>query len=114
MAAGPPLPLLDRDGPGLDAVHPKLTQSGGFAGRRDRQLSTVSELQSILDAPFPSCRANPCTRIPGLTASSPYWSSTTGSGDEGLNAWLVHVNDAFVSGAGKGNAFFARAVRGRS
>jgi hypothetical protein len=45
-------------------VYPKLTQSGGFAGRRDRQLSTVSELQSILDAPFPSCRANPCTRIP--------------------------------------------------
>jgi Protein of unknown function (DUF1566) len=78
----------------------------GFPGHRDWCVPNVKRLQSIVDYSM----SNPASSVPGETAASFYWSSTTfASGTNG--AWFVNFGDGDVSLTSKLGSLFARAVR---
>ena len=118
---------------GLNTTNATNNASGvSFAGGyTDWRLPTIVELQTILVAPFdcgpfPNCvdpifntncaagctntaldPANACS----CTASSSYWSSTSGA-DFPDGAWDVDFNFGFVGDTGKSFTRRVRAVRG--
>jgi len=59
---------------------------------------------------FPGCTSNPCTSIPGFTASNVYWSSTSATVPG--NVWLVSAETGAATVGFSELDFFARAVRG--
>lgn len=80
-----------------------------FAGSTEWRLPNRRELESLVNAEI----FNPCintTYFPN-TPSTYYWSSTT-SVDTTTYAWRVVFNVGIVDYDDKGNAFYARAVRG--
>jgi hypothetical protein len=78
----------------------------GLAGYTDWCIANVKKLQSIVDYGTFS----PASSIPGLTAASNYWSSTTNANNTN-NAWNVNFNNGNVNNNNKYNNLFARAVR---
>jgi hypothetical protein len=62
-----------------------------------------------VDAPYPNCTINPCTTIPGLTASGFYWTRT--NLDAGY-AFTVSFGNGIYGNANKGLSLAVRAVRG--
>jgi hypothetical protein len=78
----------------------------GFPGKRDWCIPNVKRLQSIVDyGTF-----GPASSVPGETAASFYWSSTTVANGTNV-AWIVNFFDGGVNFSGKGFDLFARAVR---
>jgi hypothetical protein len=92
------------------------TQMGGFNNHCDWRLPTVAELKTIADPSAPGCSASsPCINpVFGVTADSPYWSSTTDSSLPN-EAWFEeYPNNGFLSSENKGFNNSVRAVRGGS
>ncbi len=110
--------LLDPNGPLFSDFLARLNldianTSGGscFAGHCDWRIRNVSELKSILVAPF-FCGPTPCIDAAfGPTQASFYWSSTTNASVP-VNAWIVHFDSGIVSNGGKDFIVYARGVRG--
>jgi hypothetical protein len=73
-------------------------------------MPTVEELRSILDAEPGSCTIDPCTTIPGETASGRYWSRSTLT-DVPTTAWFVSFEDGSVGTVVKTTSLRVRAVR---
>lgn len=86
---------------------------GCFANHCDWRLPTTEELLSMLDDRYPNCIMNPCTTIPGFTASSFHLTSTTLAGVPTV-AVVVNFINGGVSGVAKSGAIPVRAVRGGS
>jgi hypothetical protein len=101
-------------------VHGSSSSSGtppsggvqGLGGQADWRLPSHTELQTILLEPYP-CGTNPCIDVSvfGPTASSSYWSATTGASFP-LIAWFVNFDSGFVNIDGKAGGRHVRAVRG--
>jgi hypothetical protein len=82
-----------------------------FAGACDWRLPKVEELRSLLDAGPGACTGDPCTSIPGETASGAYWTRTNLDGVP-TDAWFVDFSDGSVGTAVKSSSLHARLVRG--
>lgn len=82
-----------------------------FTGHCDWRIPNVKELQSLVDysKPFPGPVVDPT--LPGDTAASLYWSSTSNAAFPN-NAWVVYFNYGFVGFDIKNFTGHARAVRG--
>lgn len=83
----------------------------GHAGHRDWRIPNVKELQSIVDYSTFGPAVN--AALPGSTAASFYWSSTSFANGPGF-AWDVFFNGGDVSINDKSFNAHARAVRGGS
>jgi len=78
-----------------------------FANHCDWRIPTVKELQSIVDY----SKSNPApTSVPGATAASNYWSSTSVAPFPD-RAWGILFDFGFVGYGLKSFDFYARAVR---
>jgi hypothetical protein len=103
------------------AVHVATLNSTAFAGYADWRVPNVKELQSIIDYErlipsvdpvFDNCTPPGCTVTScSCTASSRYWSSTTGANGPAA-AWSVDFGVSHVSSFGKFTPGRVRAVRG--
>ncbi|MGH7799939.1 MAG: DUF1566 domain-containing protein [Thermodesulfobacteriota bacterium] len=86
--------------------------SCGFAGFRDWCIPNVKKLQSIVD--YSTCvgcnGGTAASSVPGLTASSIYWSATTNAGSS-IGAWVVNFFSGNVNNSIKTGFVSARAVR---
>jgi hypothetical protein len=78
-----------------------------FAGHCDWRIPNIKELQSIVDY----SEVEPATSVPGATAASLYWSSTSFAGGP-VDVWFVEFFYGFVSIGSKSGGSQARAVRG--
>ena len=92
------------------------TPTGGFVNHCDWRLPTIAELGTIIDTSASGCgTGSPCIDATfGPTASSFYWSSTTGASFPSF-AWSVNFLGGFVFPGNKSIfSFSVRAVRGGS
>jgi hypothetical protein len=81
-----------------------------FAGHCDWRIPNIKELQSIVDY----SKVEPATSVPGATAVSFYWSSTSDANTPSF-AWLVYFFNGFMGSDNKSfNLIHARAVQGGS
>jgi hypothetical protein len=81
----------------------------GFAGHRDWFLPDVKQLQSIVD--YSEFNPSINLTLPGETAETSYWSSTSDASDPSF-AWIVYFVDGSVDFSNKPNSRRVRAVRG--
>jgi hypothetical protein len=88
-----------------------------FANHCDWRVPRITELTSILLAPF-TCAINPCIDpVFGPTVSDEYWSSSfaplpTGATFNPSSGWTVDFTEGYVGTWTINFLFFARAVRG--
>jgi hypothetical protein len=88
----------------------KVNSEGGkgYAGHSDWRIPNVRELQSLVDfgvfIPSIAPIFNP-------TAVAPYWSSTSNAFGPST-AWTIYFFSGIATSFGKGDPYFARAVRG--
>jgi hypothetical protein len=88
-----------------------IATSGCFAGHCDWRVPTITELQTILLAPYP-CGTTPCINPAfGPTQANFYWSATT---FEAGVAWEVIFGPAGTSSDLETRDHYVRAVRGGS
>jgi hypothetical protein len=77
-----------------------------FAGHCDWCVPNLKRLQSIVDY----STSNPASSVPGATAASSYWSSTTDA-DGPAAAWVVFFFNGVVGSFNKNTLLLVRAVR---
>jgi len=84
-----------------------------FAGRDDRRLPTLAELETLLDRTRGrfDCRAVMREEVPFKNAL-PYWSSTTFEQDT-KTAWILMFDGAYLLSYYKTNRYQVRCVRGK-
>jgi len=104
-------PSTAADGTAFTTFLPALNSGGCFVGQCDWRLPTISELQTILLAPYP-CATSPCIdqAVFGPTVADFYWSATTYAYYP-LNAWGVGFGNGGVFTNPKFNGIYVRAVR---
>lgn len=87
--------------------------TSGFANSSGWRVPSIYELYTLSDGRYPECTVPPCSDVPGETASSRYWSSSTLATDPAL-AWFVNFFSGTPAFGYEDPVSHARAVRGGS